>query len=275
MMSRKWVLTVGCLAGIFLFGTITSCDKKEETVSTDLIIKEYAKGLDLKLVGEMARKAKDAAGFEKSLNTSANKVNNLDLNDDGKVDYIKVTEYGKDNKRGFSLTTELEKGKVQEVATIEFVKNGNAVDMSVNGNSSLYGNNHHYRSHFGIGDMLLMHWMFSSSRNRYSSPYGRGHYPSHFNNKTPRRSNSQYQAFAASKTASSPLRKSTAPSRSSSFKSPNAGKNAVRASVMANPSKSQSSFKSRGGSVPRSSSSSFGRTSSRSSRSGSSFGGGK
>jgi len=132
-----------------MLGAMTGCGKKEESVSTDLIIKEYAKGLDLKLVGDLARKSKNAADFEKQLNTTSNKINNLDLNDDGKVDYIKVTEYGKGNKRGFSLTTDVGKGKEQEIATIEFVKSGEKVDMYVNGNSSLYGNNHHYRSHFG------------------------------------------------------------------------------------------------------------------------------
>ena len=125
---------IGCLAGFCMLGAMTGCGKKEESVSTDLIIKEYAKGLDLKLVGDLARKSKNAADFEKQLNTTSNKINNLDLNDDGKVDYIKVTEYGKGNKRGFSLTTDVGKGKEQEIATIEFVKSVEKVDMYVNGN---------------------------------------------------------------------------------------------------------------------------------------------
>ena len=53
-----------------------------------------AEGLNLKAVGELLKKANDAETFEKLLNSKDEGINNLDLNEDGKVDYIFVTEYG-------------------------------------------------------------------------------------------------------------------------------------------------------------------------------------
>ena len=52
-----------------------------------------AEGLDLKAVGELLKKTNDAETFEKLLNSKDESVNNMDLNEDGKVDYIFVTEF--------------------------------------------------------------------------------------------------------------------------------------------------------------------------------------
>ncbi|MBW2184791.1 MAG: hypothetical protein JRF49_13145, partial [Deltaproteobacteria bacterium] len=60
-----------------------------------------ANGLDLKAVGELVKQARNGEELEKLLNKSGG-VNNLDLNEDNKVDYIHVTEYGNDRAKGFS-----------------------------------------------------------------------------------------------------------------------------------------------------------------------------
>jgi len=262
-----------CIFGglVFFIFAVSAC-KKDQPASTEVIAQEYAKGLDLQLVAAMAKKSKDATSFEKELNSSSSKVNNIDLNDDGKVDYIKVTEYGSDDKRGFSLTTEMEPGKVQEIATIQFTKNGENVDMDVRGNQTLYGNGHHYRSSFSITDGLLLYWIFSS-RNHYHSPYGYGHYPSHYNSNRSRISNTNYGKYTSTQSSRSSFKKASGSSSSTSLKSPNANKSAVRANIIANPTKSQRSFQKRSGTSARSGG--FGKTSSSSTRSGSSFGGGK
>ncbi len=121
---------VGIFAIIIAFSMMSQCGRKnapQETRvtepvpqrTTEVILKEYSKGLNLDAVTLLAKKAKDAADFERLLNTESEGVNNLDLNDDKKVDYIKVSEYGSGDQRGFSLTTELEPGKDQEIAPIE------------------------------------------------------------------------------------------------------------------------------------------------------------
>lgn len=277
-MSNIMKIGLCIFGGFFLLTMVATCNKsRSEDVSTEVIAQEYAKGLNLKLVAQLAKQAKNAEDFEQQLNSSSSKVNNIDLNDDGKVDYIKVTEYGNGSNRGFSLTSELEEGKEQEIATIQFSKQGDSVDMEVAGNPSLYGNGHHYRSSFGLSDVILLSWLFSDTgRSRYASPYGYSHYPSHFNRDWKRKTNKEYQGYAGPMTSSSSFRKSSV-TKSSGLKSPNASKTAARASILANPTKSQKSFQARSGSSSTRSGG-FGRSSSgfsSSSRSGSSFGGGK
>ena len=80
-----------------------------------------ADGLDLKAVGALVPKVRNAKELEEKLNAPGG-INNLDLNQDGKVDYIKVSEFGDDKVKGFSLTTEPVAGEIQEIASIEIQK---------------------------------------------------------------------------------------------------------------------------------------------------------
>lgn len=78
--------------------------------------------------------------FEKAINKNDNNVNNLDLNGDGEVDYVKVI----DNKEGDAHTMVLQvavaKNETQDVAVIviEKTKEGNA-HIQIVGDEELYG----------------------------------------------------------------------------------------------------------------------------------------
>lgn len=254
---------------IFIFAIMSTCDSKRDKVTADVIAQEFAKGLNLQAVSDLAKSSKDAADLEKKLNSQSTGVNNIDLNDDGKVDYINVTEYGSGDTRGFSLTTELAPGKVQEIATIEFVKEGDRATMHTRGNSSLYGNNSHYRSSFGLTDALLLGYIFSR-HNNYSSPHGHNSYPRHYGGGWSRQNDSTYQRNVSSRYPGRSFQ--SAGSTKPTVQSPNAGKQAARARIVSNPTQSQKSFSKRSGRTVGSGG--FGRSSGGSSRR-SSFGGGK
>lgn len=276
---------------------------------TEVILREKAEGLDLKAVTELAKKSKDAEDFEKRLNSQSEAVNNIDLNDDGKTDYIKVTEYGSGKRRGFSLTTELAPGEVQEIATIEFEKEQEKTTVQTAGNPSLYGPGSYHHSSFGLGDALLLGWLFSNRGGSYQSPYGYGHYPPSYGGGWSTRDRSEYSTNMSGRTSGTSWRSSSQPVLSKDVVSPNAEKTAAKAKALTTPTQSQRSFgsgssrppsSSAGSSSPSRSSNSgsgssasrpsgsssssaspsrsggFGRSSSSgSSRSGSSFGGGK
>ena len=291
---------VGIFALIVAFSMMSQCSRKntlqtyQEPRSTEVILKEYSKGLDLDATTELAKKAKDAADFERLLNSQAEAVNNIDLNDDGKVDYIKVTEYGSGDQRGFSLTDEISPGKTQEIATIDIQRENNTATVQTTGNPSLYGPGHYHHSSFGLTDALLVGWLFSN-RPSYSSPYGYGNYPPSYGGGWNRQDNDSYTGSMRSRTAGSTVRSSSQPVISNPATSPNAEKVAAKAKAISNPTQSQRSFtnpsstssSSQPSSRPSSSNSSsspskpsssggFGRSSSSgSSRSGSSSRGGK
>lgn len=227
---------------------------RQEARTTETILREYAKGLDLAATTELAKKAKDAADFERLLNSQAEAVNNIDLNDDGKVDYIKVTEYGSGNTRGFSLTDEISPGKVQEIATIEFQKENAAATVQTTGNPALYGPSNYHQSSFGLTDALLVGWLFSN-RPSYASPYGYGNYPPNYGGGWNRQDDDSYTGSMRSRTAGSTVRKSTQPVISNPATSPNADKMAAKARAIANPTQSQRSFSTQGSTPSRSTSS--------------------
>lgn len=209
--------------------------------SAEVILKEYSKGLDLDATTALAKKAKDAADFERLLNSQAEAVNNIDLNDDGKVDYINVTEYGSGDRRGFSLTTEMSPGKVQEIATIDFQKEGENGVIQTTGNPSLYGPGNYHHSSFSMTDALLMAWLFSN-RSSYASPYGYGNYPPSYGGGWNRQSNDNYGGSMSSRNAGSSVSKSSRPVISQPALSPNAEKMAAKAKAISNPTQSQRSF---------------------------------
>ncbi len=272
------------------FSMVSQCGRKSTPATpaptvekqAEVILKEYAKGLDLDAVTVLAKKSKDAADFERLLNSQAEAVNNIDLNDDGKVDYIEVTEYGSGDRRGFSLTTEISPGKTQEIATIDFQKEGDKTVMQTTGNSSLYGPGNYRHSSFSMTDALLMGWLFSN-RSSYSSPYGYGNYPPSYGGGWSRQPNDSYTGTMSSRTAGSSVSKSSSPVISQPAVSPNAEKTAAKAKALTTATQSQRSFASSSSSSSTSTSTSkpgsfggFGRSSSSgSSRSGGSSGGGK
>jgi len=278
----------GMFALFVAFSMVSQCSRKSSSslpISTPeeqaaVILKEYSKGLDLDAVTVLAKKSKDAADFERLLNNQAEAVNNIDLNEDGKVDYINVTEYGSGNRRGLSLTTEISPGKIQEIATIDFEKNGESGVIQTSGNPSLYGPGHYHHSNFSMTDALLMAWLFSN-RPVYTSPYGYGNYPPSYGGGWNRQSEGSYTGSMTSRTSGSTVSKSSRPVISDPPLSPNAEKTAAKAKALSSPTISQRSFgsSSRPSSSSGRSSSSFGgfgrSSSSSSSRSGSFFGGGK
>lgn len=279
---------VGIFALIIAFSMLSQCGRKsapeaiQPPPTTDVILKEYAKGLDLNATTELAKKAKDAADFERLLNSQAEAVNNIDLNDDNKVDYIKVTEYGSGERRGFSLTTEIAEGKTQEIATIDFKREAGSATIQTTGNPSLYGPGQYSHSSFGLTDALLVGWLFSN-RSSYSSPYGFGNYPQSYGSGWNRQGTGSYADSMRSRTAGSTVRSSSQPVISNPASSPNSEKIAARAKAISSPTQSQRSFSTPSSRPPSSPTSSrpsssggFGRSSSAgSSRSGGSSGGGK
>ncbi|MEN9975684.1 MAG: hypothetical protein RLZZ282_1690 [Verrucomicrobiota bacterium] len=280
---------LGLFALFVVFSMISQCGRNNSSTNAltaekqaDIILKEYSKGLDLDAVTALAKKSKDGADFERLLNNQADAVNNIDLNDDEKVDYIKVTEYGGGERRGFSLTTEISPGKTQEIATIDFQKDADKTVMQTTGNPSLYGPGNYHHSSFSMTDALLMGWLFSN-RPSYASPYGFGNYPPSYGGGWNRQETNRYSGTMRSRNAGSSVRQSSSPVIAQPAISPNAEKLAAKAKALTNPTQSQRSF-ARSSSRPPpstptsrpSSSGGFGRsTSSSSSRSGGSSRGGK
>lgn len=216
--------------------------------------------LDLQALGELVKNSTSAQDIEDKLNQNGS-INNLDLNNDGSVDYIKVTEYGSGNQRGFSFTVDVSSGQTQEIATIEVAQGSNNAQMNIQGNQQLYGNNGYYQSHYSLTDLMIMHYLFSYHR-PYYSPYHYGYYPSYYHSYRSR-PYSSYRSSVARTTRTTTITRTSRPSTTSrTISSPNANKSVssvtARAKSLSAPTRSQKAFTTTSASRQRPSTSGFG-----------------
>ena len=100
-------------------------------------------GLDLYAVMDLFQKSKTIESFEKSLNDSKTGINNLDLDLDKKVDFIKVVTEKKDKKDEsymFILRVDVSKTESQDVAVILLDRDKDKkVSLQIVGDEELYG----------------------------------------------------------------------------------------------------------------------------------------
>jgi hypothetical protein len=91
---------------------------------------------------EMFKQAKSLEEFEKLLNQENNRVNNLDLNEDGKIDYVRVIDNSGNNAHAVVLQVPINKTEFQDIAVVEIEKQGDAkVSVQIVGDEDIYGEN--------------------------------------------------------------------------------------------------------------------------------------
>lgn len=78
--------------------------------------------------------------FEKLLNSENNKVNNLDLNGDGNIDYLRVINKRQNQVQVFIIQALISNQESQDVAVIELEKTGdNTAVIQIAGDEDIYG----------------------------------------------------------------------------------------------------------------------------------------
>ncbi len=99
--------------------------------------------LDLFAVLDLFQKSPSIEEFEKSLNLEETGVNNLDLDLDGKVDFIKVVTEQDGDDFTFVLQVDVSEKEVQDVAVILVSKDEDEkISMQMVGDKDLYGNDY-------------------------------------------------------------------------------------------------------------------------------------
>jgi hypothetical protein len=96
--------------------------------------------LDLYAVMDLFLKSKTIEDFEKSLNDTKSKINNLDLDLDKKIDFIKVTTKKDGDSYTFVLQDAVSKTETQDVAVILVNRDKDKkVNVQIVGDPELYG----------------------------------------------------------------------------------------------------------------------------------------
>ena len=89
---------------------------------------------------ELFKKSASPQEFEQLLNSPDSKVNNLDLNGDGEIDYVRVIDKNEGNVHAFILQAAVSTKESQDIAVIELEKrnDGSAV-LQIVGDADVYG----------------------------------------------------------------------------------------------------------------------------------------
>ncbi len=89
---------------------------------------------------EMFKQASTPEEFEKLINTKDKNVNNLDLNGDGEIDYIKVIDKTENNVHAFILQVAVSETENQDIAVIELEKTGDTTAvLQIIGDEDIFG----------------------------------------------------------------------------------------------------------------------------------------
>jgi hypothetical protein len=89
---------------------------------------------------QMFQKASSIEEFEKLINTENNHVNNLDLNADGDIDYVKVIDKNDKDVHAFILQVSVSESESQDIAVIGLEKTGDTTAvLQIIGDEDIYG----------------------------------------------------------------------------------------------------------------------------------------
>ncbi|MHA7941994.1 hypothetical protein ACJOV8_002860 [Formosa sp. 3Alg 14/1] len=142
--------------------------------STDISL-----NLDLEAVSSAFGESKDLEDFEKKLNDPEAKISNLDLNEDGDVDYLRVVEVSEKQTHVITIQAVIAKDQFQDVATIDVEKSGEDTTVLVTGDEYIYGANYYIAPFYNVVPPIYG-WFWGPYYNPWMSPWYWGFYPPYF-----------------------------------------------------------------------------------------------
>lgn len=152
----------------------------QNVITVNATSSDISDNLNLEAVATLFGEAENLQAFEQSLNNPENQISNLDLNEDGYVDYIRVVENRTDGVYLVTLQDVLGEDLYQDIATIDVQK-----DASGNPQIQIVGNTYIYGSDYIIEPVydtrpLIFSYFWSSVFRPWVSPYYWNHYPHYF-----------------------------------------------------------------------------------------------
>jgi hypothetical protein len=141
---------------------------------------DISDNLDLRAVASIFGESRNLEDFERRLNDPSLQISNLDLNNDGSVDYLRVIESVEDRINLIVVQAVLGRDMFQDVATVELERNNrNNMVVQIVGNPYFYGNNYIYEPVYESRPIIYDYFWVHNYR-PYCSPWSWGYYPNYF-----------------------------------------------------------------------------------------------
>ena len=157
------------ISGNFLFS--------QNTVTVTATDYDISDNLNLEAVATLFSESKNIQQFEQRLNEPRYKISNLDLNNDGYVDYIRVVEHYRDNEYLITLQDIIGDDLYQDIATIDVRRNTmGQINFQIIGNPYFYGANYIIEPVFNRRPVIYSYFWNPYFR-IWNSPYGWKRFP--------------------------------------------------------------------------------------------------
>ena len=133
---------------------------------------------DVNALSNIVKSSTDPKVLEEKINDPATNINNLDLDKDGKIDYLTVTETG--NNQLTINDAAVNPAVLVAKLTITPDNDNQTANLQIQGTPQYCGPNYdYYQPHIGIGTMLFMAYLLRPHP-YYMPMYGYGHYPGYY-----------------------------------------------------------------------------------------------
>lgn len=146
---------------------------------------DISNNLDLKAVATAFGESRNLEEFEQKLNDYDSGISNLDLNNDGQVDYLRVIEKTDNGIHVVVIQAVLDKDVYQDVATIVVEKDqNNNPTVQIIGDPYLYGDNYIIEPAY-IYTPSIFSFFWGANYFSWHSPYYWGYYPTYYHHRRP------------------------------------------------------------------------------------------
>lgn len=141
---------------------------------------DISENLDLKAVATIFGESRNLEEFEQRLNDPKLHISNLDLNNDGYVDYLRVIETGDNDISEVVVQAVLGDDLFQDVATIDVERDpGGSPVVQIIGDPYLYGPDYIFEPVWARSP-LIFGFFWGPAYRTWHSPYYWGHYPERY-----------------------------------------------------------------------------------------------
>jgi hypothetical protein len=158
--------------------SISACSQNPPQQNNVTIENNTTAGFDVNKLAQFVKNSTDPQTLEKAINNPANQINNLDLDKDGNIDYLKVQEA--DNNK-LNVIDDVSNSQSVTVASVNIqpTGNNNTANLDIQGNPTYVGYNNYYHSSFGLTDFLILSY-FLRPHSYYVPMYHYGYYPHYY-----------------------------------------------------------------------------------------------
>jgi len=161
----------------------------QQRISVQAQDDDISYNLDLQAVSSIFGESRNLEEFEMKLNDYDNQISNLDLNQDGEVDYLRVIETSENNVHVVVIQAVLDQDVFQDVATVVVERDQNRrTYVQVIGDPYLYGDDYIIEPIY-VRTPSIFSFFWGRSYHSWASPYYWGYYPNYYRDRRPYETN--------------------------------------------------------------------------------------